>query len=97
MENSRAIDGNDVINIIQEQTISLIERGIHPKVIHIDSYSYYLLKDMLQRTQQKTTCGYIEIYEFEIVEYKLKILIDAETLKEGQPKDHPEIIKVYGE
>lgn len=94
---SRAKDGMDVQSIIHEEMNKLVDKGITPKVIHIDSYSYYLLKDMLQRTGQKTTSGYKEVLQLNVDEYTLDILIDPKSKQEGQIKDKPEIIKVYGE
>jgi hypothetical protein len=94
---SRAKDGNDVRSIIQDETNKLVDKGITPKVIHIDSYSYYLLKDMLQRTGQKTTDGYKEVLKYNVGEHTLDVLIDPKSKQEGCISDKPEIIKVYGE
>lgn len=92
----RKTNGQEVFDEIYKQSTELLIKNIEPKIIHIDSYSYYLLKDMMQRTGQKTSTGFVEIYKIMIGENELIVSIDASTAREGQPKDHPEIISVYG-
>lgn len=87
-------NGNEVLQAITTLTEALIVKGIEPKVIHIDSYTYYLLKDMLQRTGQKTTTGFFELYNITVVGKTLTILVDGETSMGGVIK--PEILNVYG-
>lgn len=97
MSDSKKQNGNEVEAELQLQLANFISKDLMPVIIHIDSYSYYLLKDMLQRTGRKTTSGYKELMMFEVDGYDLVVLIDRQSEIEGTTYNKPEIIKIYGE
>lgn len=87
----------EIKKTIEEQIEKLLSKEIEPRILFLGSYSYYLVKDRLERNGTKTGSAYAELHHIDISGFNLKIVLDRETILGGHHTEKSNTVRVFGD